>query len=911
MRDSKTPVRAFVRWLWLIVSGTVLAAEAPFAQDAAPLTAGADVVLLTGLPGDVESETAFASQLERLLEILVRPRARPRRVVVLNDAGAAGADPPGLDLSVRRGDRGSFLAVADELAGSEAPLVVFVWGHGGLMGSEPVFHVRGPRLEPADFRALAERIAGPSRWVLLFPHSGAFARALRAPGREILSSENATAFRSTPVAPVLVLEILRDTPVISLTGLAERLGAATRSWYEEQHLARQEEPTLWLGEALPRQVAGGGSRIAAAEGGAGAAGEGEDVDAEEEPETTGGSSAWQGLERVAANRYPDAAAVVLRRLSSYVLAENPALEHESDEIVQILTPEGSVHGDFDIAYHPPGEKITFLDLEVLRPDGTVVRLPPGEIRDATPEALPEYRPATRKVFSLPHATPGSVLRVHFVREWRRFPLPHVPLEIPLAGDLPVVDQEIEIRVAREAPLHYAFHAHAARDPEVRETPYGRSLTWKLADLPPVAREALSHPRRTPALLVSTFPSWEGFADWYERLIRLADQATPEIAAKATELTANARTEREQVAAIYDFVTGLRYVAIPFGVNSHRPHAAANVFANRYGDCKDKANLFNTMLAAVGIEADLVLVPRFAQAYEETPGLGFNHAISRVRLGDEVIWADTTDADARFGLLPPGDPGRNVLVIHEGSTGLTALPDPEPSDHRLTFRAEIRLAADGRTAPAELRVETAGFPDYELRSLARATGSPSATLPVLFAALEPANGYFAMTRQSTTPAAALDRDFAWRAEGRWTGLTVPLSGEVLVRAPFLLPAEWREALHERSTPLYLNRGYPLTLAQEIVFVLPGGGEVRRLPAPMESRRGPLEWRVEWKLAEARLEARLEVVLEKGELDPDETTAFREELERLYEALGRGAVAVLRSDATLGARGNRKAYLSSAT
>ena len=57
--------------------------------------------------------------------------------------------------------------------------------------------------------------------------------------------------------------------------------------------------------------------------------------------------------------------------------------------------------------------------------------------------------------------------------------------------------------------------------------------------------------------------------------------------------------------------------------------------NEYGDCKDKANLFNTLLHSVGIEAHLVLVPRFSQAHEDLPGLSFNHAISRVTPG----WRD--------------------------------------------------------------------------------------------------------------------------------------------------------------------------------------------------------------------------------------------------------------------------------
>src|SRR5207244_11556112 len=123
-----------------------------------------------------------------------------------------------------------------------------------------------------------------------------------------------------------------------------------------------------------------------------------------------------------------------------------------------------------------------------------------------------------------------------------------------------------------------------------------------------------------------------FAEWYARVSKLTDEVTPELAAKAKELTREAATGREKILALYNYVTGLRYVAVPLGVNSYRPHAAANVFKNQFGDCKDKANLFNALLHSLKIDAHLVLVPRFSQAHEAIPGLAFNHAISRVMLG---------------------------------------------------------------------------------------------------------------------------------------------------------------------------------------------------------------------------------------------------------------------------------------
>ena len=48
------------------------------------------------------------------------------------------------------------------------------------------------------------------------------------------------------------------------------------------------------------------------------------------------------------------------------------MQQSTDQLIQILTDEGTVHGDVEVTYSPPDEKLTFVDLEVRRPDGKVV-----------------------------------------------------------------------------------------------------------------------------------------------------------------------------------------------------------------------------------------------------------------------------------------------------------------------------------------------------------------------------------------------------------------------------------------------------------------------------------------------------------------------------------------------------------
>lgn len=863
---------------------------------------GATLVVVSGLPGDIASEEAYEDQLGRLVQAVSVPPARPARIVALVDSPERASRLKTRGVQVEPASRERFRVLGRELAGAKGPLVVMVWGHAGLQGQRPVFHVRGPRLEPADLLAFADT-AGEraSSWVLYFRGSGAFARALAGRQRQILSSDQDVAFRSDPIGMPLLIDGLRQEPAVSFAELAVRVGRATAAWYDEQQLARTEEPTLWTATQA-RRLAGADAPAASTPAEPGSGSEAATPRETAFPQGTASPRAaasplataseldWEGIERVSAERFPGSKAVVLRRTHRFTIGDSPALAHETDEFIQILSPEGEPLADFDLPFWPPDERLSVLDCELLRPDGTLLRLGPDEMRGAEAPRAPEaeYPSASRRAFSLPGASPGAVLRLHVRREWRRFPLPQVILEVPLADPLPVMASSIEVRVGTGQALRHALSGEGSEQagaPEVSETPHARRYLWRLGPTPALPDEALAPPNRLPRLLVSGFSDWRSFADWYGRLIKLADQITPEIEAKAAELVQGKASERDRVLALYDYVTGLRYVAVPLGVNSHRPHAAANVLRNRYGDCKDKANLFNTLLKTQGIPAQLVLVPRFGEAHEDAPGLGFNHAISRLRVDGEWVFADTTDPFARFGLLPPGDPGRWVLVIDGESRSLARLAEPSPQDHRLELKGLV--AGDGR---GSLELTAHGFADYALRSAWRQTADQGATRPLLRELLQPSAGEFALERQSATPVSSLERAFEWRAEGSFAALTSRWGERGrLLRAPFWLPAEWAGALHARQTPLFLNQGYPLVLDQTLRLELPEGARGIESPAPVAQAGRPLSYRVEWSRGDdGRLVARLQLELAKGDLGREETASFQQQLRALLGALAQGAL-----------------------
>jgi len=95
--------------------------------------------------------------------------------------------------------------------------------------------------------------------------------------------------------------------------------------------------------------------------------------------------------------------------------------------------------------------------------------------------------------------------------------------------------------------------------------------------------------------------------------------------------------------------------------------------------------------------------------------------------------------ADSGWLPPGDPGRRVLVIGGGTNALTQLPAADPREHVLKVRGEVDCTGPMDALPVKLSATALGYPDYELRATARETKEHASTLPLLAAKLHPVAG----------------------------------------------------------------------------------------------------------------------------------------------------------------------------
>jgi hypothetical protein len=312
-------------------------------------------------------------------------------------------------------------------------------------------------------------------------------------------------------------------------------------------------------------------------------------------------------------------------------------------------------------YRPLSEELQILYIRVRKKDGTVVNVDPNVAQKPPNGVNPEHDINERRV-RIPGLSVGDLV------EYNVAIVLHVPLgpsEFYVAHSFQpgTLDEQLEVDVPRDRAV------------KVKGIPTLR--TWTTAD----ARRKVYHwenqktkPRqvrvvhyvtdRTPDVQVSSFLGWEEVGRWYEALERSQRAVTPEVEAKADELTKGLNSDSERVEALYDFVARkIKYTNLPLNVAGFVPHSASETLYNQHGDCKDKVALLTALLEASDLHPSLALTSPEREPDPEIPSpWPFTHVIAMLRLGKEEFWMDPSPPGLPFRMLIPSLRGREALVI---------------------------------------------------------------------------------------------------------------------------------------------------------------------------------------------------------------------------------------------------------
>src|SRR5581483_5978472 len=207
---------------------------------------------------------------------------------------------------------------------------------------------------------------------------------------------------------------------------------------------------------------------------------------------------------------------------------------------------------------------------------------------------------------------------------------------------------------------------------------------------------VADPDSGPYFIASSVKDYDGLAHVVGALIRPKVAVTPEIQKQADTITAGITDRKEQARAIYDWVSQhLRYVAVDFGNGGFIPHDPNWTMNNGFGDCKDQAVLFASLLKARNISSELVVI-HAGNRYKLSgvPWNGdFNHMI--VYLPDWKIYADTTVKNVPFQVLPTQDYGKPVVHLVETGPAQHRTPVLPPDLVSSTYKVHAVQNSEGR------------------------------------------------------------------------------------------------------------------------------------------------------------------------------------------------------------------------
>jgi len=248
---------------------------------------------------------------------------------------------------------------------------------------------------------------------------------------------------------------------------------------------------------------------------------------------------------------------------------------------------------------------------------------------------------------------------------------------------PVQDQYVRVLWGKKIPLFTHTRNISAKVTEKKLAEFTEyQVHMHNADTLSISSEVPSWYDPYGKVSFSESESWGDVIDWAETLYQSSAQHES-IVRLADEIKQKNEEQADQIAAALKYTqNNIRYVGLEMGVNSHLPTPAHETLTLKYGDCKDKALLFISLLKALGINAYPALVDTKETKLlaEKLPAVNlFNHVIVTLHFNGKRIWLDPTlnYQEGQLGQLYQPDYGY-ALVVKSGETSLTAMENSKPN-----------------------------------------------------------------------------------------------------------------------------------------------------------------------------------------------------------------------------------------
>ena len=386
-------------------------------------------------------------------------------------------------------------------------------------------------------------------------------------------------------------------------------------------------------------------------------------------------------------------------------------------IKKVLQERGKGLAEVEMGYDSTYERVELEYARTITKDGKVIYAGGESIRDIGRYLnFPLYSNSRAFIVSMPSVEVGSFIEYKVkIYSSKLINEDDFSFVYRLREGYPTFKAEFDLVTPSNRDINFKFLNKEYADgislePKVAERKGKKIYSWRFDEIESIIPEYSmpNAPYINPAILISSFSSWDEIYKWWKSLYEDKLKLNQEVKDFVGELTKDATTDYDKAKILYEFVArDIRYVAIEYGESGHEPHYANEVFMNRYGDCKDQAILLAAMLRHAGLKGYPLLIPTRGTypMHEDFPAVIFNHAISVVDIGGRLIFMDPTAETTAFEYVPLADQDRLVLVFGDDSWLIAKINTIE--DNELTYKMDI-VINDDESAAITRGVSTQGF-----------------------------------------------------------------------------------------------------------------------------------------------------------------------------------------------------------
>jgi transglutaminase-like putative cysteine protease len=418
----------------------------------------------------------------------------------------------------------------------------------------------------------------------------------------------------------------------------------------------------------------------------------------------------------------DAAAVILYdEYLETVDTQGRAVERER-YAMRVLKPQGRSEVTCAVSYGED-EKINYFRVWTIASDEKQYEAQPTDFTEEGDTGVPVMLSTWKTRIAHPPAVDVDSTVICESEELMR---PYMQENIwHIQSHLPIVFQALEVDLPAGRPHSQSWHNFKAVPP-VEVAP--NHWRWEVKDMPAlILRDIPSRPewgalaarmsvQWGDAAVEGTDNQWRAIGQWVTTLEANRPDPSPEITAQTQTLIAGASDFYTKLSRITDFIQkNIRYFIVERGIGGWRANTAADIYRNKYGDCKDKTTLLISMLQVAGIHAYFVPVDdRRGIVDPDDPSLYGNHMITAIEVpadvqdprlqaivkakdGKRYLIFDPTNERTPVGNLPSYEQGSYGTLAAGASSQVIALPVLPPDANGNDRKGTFTLAPDGTLA----------------------------------------------------------------------------------------------------------------------------------------------------------------------------------------------------------------------